>query len=68
MEKLTKDAEKIVIERFGNDSIIALATTADETPYVRNVNTCILRVDLTDGLLLSHGARYEINFLNDAGC
>lgn len=39
MEKLTKDAEKIVIKRFGNDSIIALATTADETPYVRNVNT-----------------------------
>lgn len=38
MEKLTKDAEKIVIERFGNDSIIALATTADETPYVSNVN------------------------------
>ena len=38
MEKLTKDAEKIVIERFGNDSIIALATTAGETPYVRNVN------------------------------
>ncbi len=146
MEKLTKEAEEILIERFGNDSIIALATTADETPYVRNVNafyddgafyvltyglsnkmkqleinpivalagdwftahgkgvnlgyigkeenkeiankmrevffewidnghnnlddvnTCILRVDLTDGLLLSHGARYEIDFLNDAGC
>ena len=38
MEKLTKGAEKIVIKRFENDSIIALATTADETPYVRNVN------------------------------
>ena len=23
-------------------------------------NTCILRIDLTDGLLLSHGTRYEI--------
>ena len=140
MEKLTKDAEEILIERFGKDSIIALATTVDETPYVRNVNafyvdgafyvltyrlsnkmkqievnpivalagdwftahgkgvnlgyfgkeenkdiankmreafsewidnghnnfddvnTCILRIDLIDGLLLSHGTRYEIDF------
>ena len=140
MEKLTKDAEEILIERFGKDSIIALATTVDEAPYVRNVNafyvdgafyvltyglsnkmkqievnpivalagdwftahgkgvnlgyfgkeenkdiankmreafsewidnghnnfddvnTCILRIDLIDGLLLSHGTRYEIDF------
>ena len=140
MEKLTKDAEEILIERFGKDSIIALATTVDETPYVRNVNafyfdgafyvltyglsnkmkqievnpivalagdwftahgkgvnlgyfgkeenkdiankmreafsewidnghnnfddvnTCILRIDLIDGLLFSHGTRYEIDF------
>ena len=39
MEKLTKEAEKILIERFGKDSIIALATTVNEIPYVRNVNT-----------------------------
>ena len=25
-------------------------------------NTCILRIQLTDGLLLSHGTRYEIDF------
>lgn len=25
-------------------------------------NTCILRIRLTDGLLLSHGTRYEIDF------
>lgn len=140
MEKLTKDAEEILIERFGKDSIIAMATTVDEPPYVRNVNafyvdgafyvltyglsnkmkqieanpivalagdwftahgkgvnlgyfgkeenkdiankmreafsewidnghnnfddvnTCILRIDLIDGLLLSHGTRYEIDF------
>jgi len=140
MEKLTKEAEEILIERFGKDSIIALATTIDEIPYVRNVNafyadgtfyvltyglsnkmkqieanpivalagdwftahgkginlgyfgkeenkdiankmrvafsewidnghnnfddvnTCILRIDLIDGLLLSHGTRYEIDF------
>lgn len=38
MEKLTKEAEEILIERFGKDSIIALATTVDNIPYVRNVN------------------------------
>ena len=38
MEKLTKEAEEILMERFGKDSIIALATTVDGTPYVRNVN------------------------------
>ena len=25
-------------------------------------NTCILRIDLTDGVLLSHGTPYEISF------
>lgn len=140
MEKLTKEAEAIMAERFGKDSIIALATVKDGKPYVRNVNayyengafyiityglsdkmkqiqknplvaiagewftahgegknlgyfgtnkntdiaeklkkvfsewidnghndfsdenTCILRIGLTDGLLLSHGTRYEIDF------
>ena len=140
MKKLTKEAEAILIERFGKDSIIALATTADGTPYVRkvnafyfdgafyvltyglsnkmkqiaenpvvaitgdwftahgkgvnlgyfgkeenkeianlmrtmfaewidnghnnfdDVNTCILRIELTHGLLLSHGTRYDIDF------
>ena len=27
-----------------------------------DVNTCILCIELTDGLLLSHGTRYEIDF------
>ena len=140
MEKLSKEAEEILIERFGKDNIIAFATTIGNTPYVRNVNafysegafyvltyglsnkmkqieanpivalagdwftahgkgvdlgyfgkpenehiakkmrevfsewidnghnnfsdvnTCILRIDLVDGLLLSHGTRYEIDF------
>lgn len=140
MEKLTKEAEKIMIERFGKDSIVALATVEDGIPYVRNVdayyedgafyvityglsnkmrqleknpivaiagdwfsahgtginlgyfgkaenaeisgklraafatwidnghnnfedvNTCILCIKLTDGILLSHGTRYEIDF------
>ena len=140
MEKLTKDAERIMLERFGKDSIIALATTAGNVPYVRSVNafyedgafyvltygksnkmkqikenpvvaiagdwftahgkgvdlgyfgksenvsiakkmrevfaewidnghnnfedenTCILCIELTDGILFSHGTRYEIDF------
>lgn len=140
MERLTKEAEEILIERFGKDRVIALATTVDGIPYVRNVNafyedgafyvltyglsnkmkqieinpmvalagdwftahgkgvnlgyfgkeenkeiadkmrvafsewidnghndfedvnTCILCIELIDGLLLSHGTRYEIDF------
>ncbi len=140
MEKLSKEVEAILLERFGKDSIIALATTLDDVPYVRNVNafyddgafyvltyglsnkmrqiehnptvaiagdwftahgkgtnlgyfgktenasiakkmkavfsewidnghnnfddvnTCILCIELTNGLLLSHGTRYEIDF------
>ena len=38
MEKLSTEAEKIMIERFGKDTIIALATTENGIPYVRNVN------------------------------
>ena len=140
MEKLSAEAEKIMVERFGKDSIIALATAEDNMPYVRgvnafyenrafyvltyalsnkmkhieknptvaisgewftahgkgynlgyfgsdenkeiaqkireifsewidnghynfaDVNTCILRIDLTDGVLFSHGTRYDIDF------
>ena len=38
MEKLTKETEKILLERFGRDSIIALATAVDNVPYVRIVD------------------------------
>lgn len=140
MEKLTKISEEIMVERFGKDNVIALATTENGIPYVRNVNafyenkafyvityglsnkmkqieknpvvaiagdwftahgkgvnlgffgkdenaeiaeklrlvfaewienghndfsdenTCILCIKLTDGLLLSHGTGYEIDF------
>jgi len=140
VERLTKEAEAILIERFGMDRVIALATTADGQPFVRNVNafyengafyvltyglsnkmkqiavnplvaiagdwftaqgrginlgyfgkednkdiaekmkvifsawidnghnnfedvnTCILQIELTQGILLSHGKRYEIDF------
>ena len=39
MEKLSKEAEEILLERFGKDSVIALATTMDNKPYVRSVNS-----------------------------
>ena len=140
MGKLTKETNAILLERFGKDSIIALATAIDNVPYVRNVdafyengafyvlthglsgkmkqieenptvalsgewftaqgkgvhlgyfgkadnariaekmrdvfsawidnghndfddiNTCILRIELTSGILFSNGKRYEIDF------
>ncbi len=139
MIQLSQEAKKIMTERFGKDTIIALATTENGIPYVRNVsayyedgafyiityarsnkirqieanptaaiagdwftahgtgvnlgsfrkeenqeiaeklkgvfaewinnghtnlddeNTIILRVELTDGLLLSHGTRYTFS-------
>ncbi len=137
MIKWSQEAENIMVERFGKDTVIALSTIDNEVPYVRYVNayyengafyiityalsnkmkhieknctvaiagdwftahgkginlgyfgkkenekiakklkkvfaewidngdnnfddenTIILRIELTDGLLLSHGTRYE---------
>lgn len=38
MEKLTKEVEAILLERFGKDSIVALATAVDNIPSVRSVD------------------------------
>ena len=38
MEKLTPQLNAILLERFGGDSIIALATSVDNIPYVRSVD------------------------------
>ena len=38
MSRLTQETQAILTERFGKDSIIALATTVDNVPYVRNVD------------------------------
>ena len=38
MKKLSVQVEKIMIERFGKDTVIALATVENEMPYVRYVN------------------------------
>lgn len=37
-QKLTPEIEQIMNERFGKDSLIALATVEDNTPCVRAVN------------------------------
>lgn len=38
MEKWNKETEAILSERFGKDSILALATTEAGAPWVRNVD------------------------------
>ena len=38
MKKFCADAEQIMGERFGKDTIIALATTENGVPYVRYLN------------------------------
>ncbi|MGN0729969.1 pyridoxamine 5'-phosphate oxidase family protein [Treponema sp.] len=39
MQKLNSETEKIILERFGKDSLIALATVSDGMPNVRTVNS-----------------------------
>ena len=38
--KRTEETEKILTERFGRDTLIALATESNGKPYVRTVNAC----------------------------
>ena len=38
MKEFSREAQRIMTERFGKDTVIALATTENETPYVRYVN------------------------------
>lgn len=38
MGKISAEAEKMMIERFGKDTVIALATVEDKVPHVRKVN------------------------------
>ena len=38
MSKLSLEAEKILLARFGADSLISLATAKDSIPYVRTVD------------------------------
>lgn len=52
MEKRTKEMEAILMERFGQDSILALATSVDNTPYVRNVDAFY---DCGAFYILTHG-------------
>ena len=36
--QLLEEANKIMVERFGKDTILSLATISHHIPYVRNVN------------------------------
>lgn len=38
MEKLNEESKQLMVERFGGDRIIALATMDEQKPYVRYVN------------------------------
>lgn len=38
VKRWSEDAEKIMTERFGKDTVIALATVENEMPFVRYVN------------------------------
>ena len=38
MRQLSQEVEKVMMERFGKDTVIALATVENNIPYVRNVN------------------------------
>lgn len=38
MKDISPETEKIMAERFGKDTVIALATVENEVPYVRYVN------------------------------
>lgn len=38
MARLTEAAEQIMMERFGKDNVISLATVDKDQPYVRSVN------------------------------
>lgn len=33
--------------------------------FCKDENTCILRIQLTDGILFSNGIRYDIDFLDN---
>lgn len=39
-ERFSQEAKDIMRERFGHDSLIALATVEDGLPWVRTVNAC----------------------------
>lgn len=62
MEKLNSESKGLMVERFGRDSIIALATMDDEKPYVRYVNAYY-----EDGAfyVITHGLSSKMKQLED---
>ncbi len=39
MKRIEPAVERVLLERFGGDSVVALATVEDGMPYCRSVNT-----------------------------
>ena len=62
MQKLTKEAENIMLERFGKDSIIALATVENGKPYVRSVDSFY---DAGSFYVLTHGLSNKMKQINN---
>lgn len=74
MNKVPPQVRQIMTERFGHDNLIAPATVAARLRAAfaawydnghtneTDPNTVILRIRLTDGVLMSHGTRYDIDF------
>ena len=63
----SREAEALLRERFGRDNILALATVDNGHNDFSDENTRILRIRLTDGVLFSHGTRYELDFGASSG-
>ena len=40
MDKLNETTKTLMMERFGKDSLMALATAVDNVPFVRTVDAC----------------------------
>lgn len=57
MAKSSLYAERIIIERCGKDSVITLATSEDNKPYVRKVN-----------LFYDNGSFYVLTYDQTAQC
>ena len=60
MKQFSREAEQIMMERFGKDTIISLATTENATPYVRYVNA---RYENGSFYIISHALSNKIKHI-----
>lgn len=62
MKEFSREAQRIMTERFGKDTVIALATTENETPYVRYVNAYYENGTF---YILTHALSYKMKHIKD---